>query len=53
MYRVIPLNNGLWRIEGVRQRYFTAQAAYRAAAQLELTPGEHPQSRRALASLTT
>ena len=38
MYRVIPLNNGLWRIEGVRQRYFTAAAAYFAAAQFEHTP---------------
>ena len=53
MVRVIPQDNGLWRIEGVRQRYFTAQAAYRAAAQLELTPAQHPQSQRALTSLTT
>ena len=37
MHRVIPLNNGLWRIEGVRQRYFTPEAAYRTAAQLEHT----------------
>lgn len=53
MHRVIPLDNGLWRIEGVRQRYFTAQAAYRAAAQFELTPAQHPQYRRAPAPLTT
>ena len=53
MHRVIPLNNGLWRIEGVRQRYFTAEAAYRTAAQLEHTPLNTRQSQRAPASLTT
>jgi hypothetical protein len=53
MHRVIPDNNGLWRIEGVRQRYFTAEAAHRAAARFECTPAQYPQSQRAPASLTT
>ena len=48
MYRVIPLNNGLWRIEGVRQRYFTAAAAYFAAAQFEHTLTQHRQFQRAM-----